>query len=143
MPIKNYEKFEKAFYVDGKFNQKVFEAYWDDDQPMDEYRGREEGRIDNAWDYDKQTDSMILHINYQKLTLMGLLEYQDIVEKSMEWFEKQIAAKSYGTILPPLDDIRDYVIGLVGLDYKDYITEENLDNLTRFIYQEIDNYVFD
>ena len=30
MPIKNFEKFEKYFFEDNKFNNKIYEAYWND-----------------------------------------------------------------------------------------------------------------
>ena len=142
MPIKNFEKFEKAFYKDGKFDKKVFESYWGDPEPEPEYYYQPDPD-DERFIYG-QTDSMSLHINYEKLTLLGLLEYQDIVEKSLEWFETQISVGSYGNqVVPPLDDIRDYIIKLVGIDYKDYIDDNKLDDLSRFIFQEIDNYIFD
>lgn len=147
MPIKNYERFEEAFFIDGQFNQKVFEAYWDDDQPMEDDDNEYQHDFQDAEDTEEEWGSetnMADMINYDKLSLLGLHEHQDIVRRCAEWFEKQIGAGSYGgTIVPPLDTIRDYIIGMIGVDYKQYIDEDDLDNLSRFIYQEIDNYVFD
>lgn len=75
---------------------------------------------------------------------MGLLDYQDIVEKSIDHFLKLIFAKNYGdSVLPPLDDIVNHIIGMIGVDYKGYISDDSLDNLSRFIYQELENYIFD
>ena len=99
---------------------------------------------DESWSDTNRYSKMTSNLNFEKLKLLELIEYQDIVTKSVEYFEKQIAAGSYGkTIIPPLDTIMDYIISIIGNDYKDYISEEKLDQLTRFIYQEIDNYIFD
>ena len=93
--------------------------------------------------YDISQD-MDININYEKLILMGLLEYSDIVEECFDWFKKQMKSGNFGkNIIPPLDDIKEHIIRLIGFDYKGYISEEKLDNLSRFIYQEIDKNVFD
>lgn len=139
MPIKNFDKFEKFFFEDGKFNTKIYEAYWGDYG----YRDRDEEGEEEVIYGDYGTPSNI-QINYEKLALMGLLDYQDIVEKSIPHFLKLIGNKNYGdSVIPPLDDIVNHIIGMIGVDYKGYISDDNLDNLSRFIYQEIENYIFD
>ena len=90
MPIKNYQRFEKYFYTDGDFNRKIYEQYWGDDNDNDD-------DDDDGYDYNTEWPEpipphpMLNAINYSKLALIGLLEYQDIVEKCIEWFESQIS----------------------------------------------------
>lgn len=143
MPIKDFQKFESAFYKDGEFCKKIYEEYWGD-----EYRNNDDDDDNNDWNNVEEDpvriSSMISNMNLEKLHVMGLGEYSDIAKSCITFFEKQIAAGSYGkTIVPSIDIIRDYIITTIGLDYKSYISENKLDDLSKFIYQEIDNYVFD
>jgi len=124
--------------------QKTFEAWEDNDwDPFDHWQDDWQDDEDDTY-HTYNTNTILTSFNIPKLDNLGLLEYRDIVEKCLTWFQKQIAAGSYGrSIIPPLDSIVDYIIGMIGNDYKEYISEENLDQLSRFIYQEIDNYIFD
>lgn len=123
--------------------QKIFEAWEDyDDYYEPDYWENDYEEDDTYHTYS--TNTILTSFNVPKLENLGLLEYRDIVEMSLSWFEKQIASGSYGRdIIPPLDTIMDYIIRLIGNNYKEYISDENLDQLSRFIYQEIDNYIFD
>jgi hypothetical protein len=142
--LKKFQKFEKHFYKDGIFDKKIFEQYWGD-------YGRDDDNDWNEWDdpnwhrnIEEPKSRMLPMINFEKLILMGLIGYRDIVETCIEYLEKQISVGSYGKeIIPSLDTIKDYIIATIGVDYKEYISEEELDNVSRFIYQEIDNYIYD
>jgi hypothetical protein len=143
MPIKNFQKFESVFYKNDEFNKKIYEEYWGN-----EYRNDDD---DDEWcsePFDKTENPkkslMMSIIDLGKLHFVGLSDYRDIAENCIIYFEKQIATGSYGeTVVPSIDIVRDYIMTTIGLDYKKYISENQLDDLSKFIYQEIDNYIFD
>ena len=116
---------------------------WDDD---DHWWGEDDWYWSQNDEQEKTNpiSKMLLKVNFEKLSMIGLIEYQDIVENCIEYFEKQITSGTYGkNIIPSLDTIQDYIISMIGIDYKGYISDDKLDNLSRFIYQEIDNYIYD
>lgn len=142
MPLKDYINFEKSFFKKGEFNKKLYESYWDDDDQND--NDEDEYWWDDDFVKKEKPSAMLSSVNYGELLGKGLYDYTDIVEKCIIYFEKQISTGNYGDkIIPPLEEIKDYIISIIGLDYKEYINEDNLDRLSKFIYNEIDKYIFD
>lgn len=146
MPIKNFKNFENYFFKDGEFDKKVYEAYWNDD---DQYNNNDDeddwydwGNTTSMNDEVKRSD-MYSKINLPRLDEIGLSEYKDIVKTAIYHFESEISFKRYTTVIPSIEIIRDYIINSIGNDYTDYIPDNKLDKLSKYIYQEIDNYIYD
>lgn len=146
MPIKNFNVFEKSFYRKGIFDIKIYEQYWNDDDNNDNNEYEDWDDLDdwiNISNKSSYNSDMYSKINLDKLYDISLYEYKDIVKNCIIYFEEKISLKTYENVIPSVDVIKEYIINSIGDDYLDYISILKLNKLSEYIYNEIENYIYD